>query len=286
MILLRLLSRLPLRVLYVLADLLFVISYYVVRYRRKLVRKNLVNSFPGKSGKELRHIEKQFYVNLCDYAVETLKLFTIRKESLAKRMVFKDVSLIEHYKQQHQPVIILAAHQFNWEWLLTAGNFSLPVPVDFVYQPVHISFFNDFSLQCRTRFGAYPIKRDDVAREVVRRKHLIRGVAIIADQYPGLKHDKRFPTTFMGQDTVFFQGANQLALLTGYPVVFAAVKKVKRGFYETDFIKIGEPPYAKGDVSIIERYAQEVEVLIRENPPGWLWSHNRWKKRHLPKQNP
>lgn len=203
--------------------------------------------------------------------------------SLSQRMVFRNQEIIQRYKDERMPILMLASHQFNWEWLLAAGNFSLPVPIDFVYQPLHLSFFNAFLLKCRTRFGAYPIKRDGVAREVIRRKEILRGIAIIADQYPGLRHDKKFPWHFMGQETVFFQGANQLALLTQYPVVFAAVKKIKRGYYEATFLKIAEPPYPKGDVSIIKTYAGEVEKLIRQNPPGWLWSHRRWKKRHVKK---
>lgn len=246
-----------------------------------MVRKNLKNSFPGKSPYELLQIEKQFYHNLCDYAVETLKLFSIAKKDLALRMTFTNLEIIDDYKSKKQSVIILASHQFNWEWLLAAGNFSLPVPVDFVYQPVNNAIFNRFSLLSRTRFGAHAIKRDEVARETVKRKNLLRGIAIVADQYPGLKNDKRYPTKFLHQDTVFFQGANQLTLVTQYPVVYAAVKKIKRGYYQVTFEKIAEPPYPANDTTPIEKYVRAVERVIQQDPPGWLWSHNRWKTRHL-----
>jgi KDO2-lipid IV(A) lauroyltransferase len=150
-----------------------------------------------------------------------------------------------------------------------------------VYQAIHASLVNTFSMATRTRFGGYPIERAEVAREVLKRKDILRSIAIVADQYPGKKKDKKFPLTFMGQATVFFEGANQLAILTQYPVVFAAVRKVSRGHYETSFVKIADPPYSRTDRFIITRYAEEVEKLIRENPAGWLWSHKRWKKRHL-----
>lgn len=284
MFLLRLISRIPLSALYVFSDFLFFISYRVVRYRRKMVWKNLQNSFPEKSQEELRKIEKEFYANLCDYAVEMLKLLTISQEELAKRMVYNDVSLIEEFKSKNQPVLILASHQFNWEWLLAAGNFNLPVPVDFVYQPLRNALFDRFSLLSRTRFGSYAIKRDEVARETIRRKNILRGIAIVADQYPGYKNDKRHSTRFLNQDTVFFMGANQLAQLTQYPVVYAYSKKIRRGYYEVLFVKIAEPPYQKDDTSMIESYVEAVERVIRESPSGWLWSHNRWKKRHLRKK--
>lgn len=281
MFLLRILSHIPLGALYLFADFLFFISYRVVGYRRKMVQKNLKNSFPEKSATEIKAIEKQFYRNLCDYAVETLKLFTIKKQELGKRMLFRDVSVIEKYKQQNQSVVILASHQFNWEWLLSSGNFNLPVPVDFVYQPLSSPFFNRFSLLCRTRFGAHGISRYDVARELIRRKSILRGIAIVSDQYPGLGTDKKYQTRFLNQDTVFFLGAHQIAVLTQYPVVYAQVKKVKRGYYEASFVHIADPPHAKDDFKLIEHYIQSVEKVIQANPAGWLWSHNRWKTRHL-----
>lgn len=283
MILLRLLSSLSLHSLYFISDFLYFMSYYVVRYRRKLVRNNLMLAFPDQSVDEIVKIEKQFYANLCDYAVETLKLLTIKKEVLLERMHFNDISILEEYKSDNKPVIILTSHQFNWEWMLAAGHLALPVPVDFVYQAIQNTLFETFSLQSRTRFGGHAIKREEVAREVIRRKNVLRAVAIVADQYPGKKKDKKFPLTFMGRDTVFFEGANQLAIMTQYPVLFAAVRKIRRGYYETTFVKIAEPPYEKQDTHIITRYASEVQNLIYRNPSGWLWSHKRWKKRHLKK---
>jgi len=248
-----------------------------------MVWRNLTNAFPEKTEIELKAIEKEFYKNLCDYVAETLKLLTISKEELAKRMVFLTPEIPLKYQQQNQSILILASHQFNWEWLVTAACFNLPMQVDFVYQKVNSDFFERISMQFRTRFGAHAIKREEVARETIRRKNIVRGVAIVADQYPGFAHDKKYPTTFMNQDTVFFYGTNQLATLTQYPVVFYEIRKVKRGFYETNAIEIALPPYPKESNLVIDRYISAVENLIRENPSSWLWSHNRWKKRHLKK---
>jgi Kdo2-lipid IVA lauroyltransferase/acyltransferase len=281
MILLKFISRLPFSFLYAFSDCLFFVTYYVVRYRRALVTRNLSKSFPRKSKQELKLIRKQFYRNLADYAVETIKLLTIAPEDLSARMRFTNVDVIDEYKEKNSSVIILSSHQFNWEWMLVSAGLSLPLPIDFVYQTVSNSFFNDFSLTCRTRFGSYPVRREDVAREVVRRKGIQRTIAILADQYPGLGKDKKYLTTFLNQPTAFFQGANQLAVLTQVPVVFAAVTNVKRGYYEVAFERIAEPPFAKDDFTMIEKYIDAVEKNISENPSGWLWSHDRWKKRHL-----
>jgi len=283
MFLVKLISRLPFWLLYWISDFLYVVSYHLVRYRRKLVMKNLKNAFANKSTEELARIEREFYRNLCDYAVETLKLVSLSKEELSKRMVYKEAPGVQRYKEQKQSIIFLASHQFNWEWLLAAGTFNLSLNIDFVYQPLNNDFFDKFSLLSRTQFGAYPIKRAEVARETLRRKDILRGVAIVADQYPGLKADKKFETTFLHQDTVFFQGSNQLAILTQYPVFFGNIRKVKRGYYEVELEEIASPPYAKDSTLAIEQYIRAVEALIEKHPSGWLWSHNRWKKRHLKK---
>ena len=281
MILARLLSRLPFWALYAISDILFVVSFYLVRYRRKMVWKNLENSFPEKSEPERRKIEKEFFRNLSDYAVEMLKLLTISERELSNRVVFKNPEICNHYISQGQSLLNLASHQFNWEWLLTAGSFKLPGEMDFVYQPVSNSFFNHFSLVSRTRFGAYAIRRDEVAREIIKRKNTIRNIALVGDQYPGLPRDKKYRAHFLNQDTVFFYGTNQLATLTQYPVMYYALRKIKRGYYETTIIELARPPYAKESHIVMERYIEEVEKIIRERPAEWLWSHNRWKTRHL-----
>jgi KDO2-lipid IV(A) lauroyltransferase len=281
MFLVQLISYTPLRILYVFSDFIYGIAFHLVRYRRKLVWKNLKNSFPEKSDAELRIIEKEFYRNLCDYAVETLKLLTISKEELARRMVFKNPEIPNKHAALKQPVLILTSHQFNWEWLLTAASFNFPVPVDFVYQKVNNQFFEKISMRCRTRFGAYPIKRDEVGREMIKRRHILRAVAMVADQYPGYGRDKKYATLFLNQQSVFFQGTNQLALLTQYPVLYYEIKKIRRGYYETHAIEIANPPYSNDSLVVVERYVRAVENLIRKFPANWLWSHNRWKKRHL-----
>lgn len=284
MFFIRLLSRLPLSVLYFFSDFLFFVSFYLVRYRRRLVQRNLANSFPEKDKEELKKIEKEFYRNLCDYAVETLKLVTISKEELSRRMVFKNPEVLQNFKANNQSILFLASHQFNWEWILVSASINFPMDIDFVYQPVNNKFIDDLILKIRTRFGAHPIKRAEVARELVRRKHIVRGVASVADQYPGYGHDKKYITTFLNQETAFFLGTNQLARLTQYPALYYPMHRVRRGYYEAYPLIIASPPYSKDDDSVVGNYVRVVEDLIKKHPSGWLWSHNRWKKRHLRKR--
>jgi len=280
MFLLKLISRIPLRALYFFSDFLFIISYYVLRYRKAMVLKNLENSFPEKTLIERKKICKSFYRNLCDYAVETLKLLTISEGELKKRMVYKNPEILRPFKERNESVFLMASHQFNWEWLLALGTVELPLPhVDFVYQEQGSELFDNFSLAGRTRFGAYAIKRQQVAREVVKRKNILRGIAIVADQFPGHSNDKKYWTVFLNQRTAFFQSINQLIVLTQYPVFYSAITKTKRGYYEVELIQLSKPPYESGSTIAIEAYIKATEKLIHQQPDGWLWSHNRWKQR-------
>lgn len=270
MFVLKVFSRLPLGVLYVLSDLIFFITYRVLRYRRAVVMTNLENSFPQKSKKELEQISKAFYKNLCDYAAETLRLLSIDSKELKERVVFTNADVVKEFTGKNHSVLMLASHQFNWEWLLAAGCLYLPVPVDFVYLPQSSKLANAFALTIRTRFGAYPIARETVGREALRRKEIIRATAIVADQYPGHFNHRRYWATFLGQRTAFFYGITQLATLQDARSFFASIKKTSRGHYEVTLIKLD-------DQRIIDDYITQSERTIHEQPEGWLWSHRRWK---------
>jgi len=274
MFVLRLISKLPLGVLYVISDLIYLLTYYIFKYRRKVVMTNLEKSFPQASKKELEKISKTFFRNLSDYAAETLRLLSMSEAELRKRVVYTNPELIHEYTNKNQSVLLLASHQFNWEWLLAAGCLQLAVPIDFVYLPQRSKLANAFALAVRTRFGAHAIPRESVGREAIRRKDIIRGTAIVADQYPGHSNHRRYWATFLGQRTAFFHGISQLATLQNAAAYFGASRKISRGHYEVTLVKLADP----GDgLKIIDRYITESEKVIREQPAGWLWSHRRWK---------
>ena len=248
--LLRLLSRLPLSVLYVLSDALAWLARRVVRYRRAVITENLRRSFPEKSPDEIRQLTRTFYTNLTDVMVESLKGLTMSESALRKRVVFHDMDLIQQYRQRGQSLIFLTTHQCNWEWLLLAGCLYLPYPIDAVYKPLANKKMDDLMYQTRARFGGEPISKDRVLREVLRRRDQIRGIAMVADQTPA-PGTPRYWINFLHQQTGFYRAIEQLPQAVQYPVVFAKMKRVKRGYYEVSFVPIGNPPYQKGDLNYI-----------------------------------
>ena len=178
MFFLKLLSRFPLSVLYVFSDLIFIFGYYVLRYRRKVVQSNLRNAFPEKSKTVLHQTERNFYRNLSDYPVETLKLLTMSRDEIVRRMRYKNPEVIESLAKQGQSMIYLTSHQFNWEWLLAGACLNTTPPLFYVYQAQSSKFFDDFSNLIRTRFGAQPIRREKVGREAIKKRGTLHGLAL------------------------------------------------------------------------------------------------------------
>lgn len=278
MFFLRFLSRLPLNVLYLLSDMMFFIGYRVIRYRRNVVLKNLRNSFPEKSDAEIHRIEKDFYHNLCDYPIETLKMMTMPEREIRERIRYVNPEVIEDEAKKGRSMIYLTSHQFNWEWLLAGVCLSTTPKLYYVYQAQSSQFFDRVINSVRQRFGATPIRKERVAREAIKKRDALYGLAMLSDQFPGIDSDKRYWTNFLNQQTAFFQGINQLPVMTQNPVIFFESRKIKRGYYECHLVKIAEPPYERHDFSIVNNYANATERVIREQPAGWLWSHDRWKK--------
>ena len=159
---LALISRLPLRVLYVLADFLYLIANHVVAYRKDVVYQNLRNTYPTKSESELRQIADGFYHHLCDLLVESLKAMSISAQELRTRVKLNGIEIIEDYLLRDQAVILMVAHQCNLEWLLLASGLRLGQPVHVVYKPLHDKLIDRLMLKTRSRFGGKPVPARDV----------------------------------------------------------------------------------------------------------------------------
>ncbi|MCS6794344.1 MAG: lysophospholipid acyltransferase family protein [Raineya sp.] len=272
-----LLAKLPLRFLYVLGDFFYFLAYYIIGYRREVVWQNLRNSFPEKSEKELKTIQKQFYRGLIEVFVETLKVLAISPQELERRVQIRDLEKLTQRLAEGKTVLVYVAHLFNWEWLSLICNLKQTYPLYFVYQPLSNPFFDKLMLEIRTRFGAKPLKMQNVLKDVLQNHTESRIVAFLADQSPA-GTEKDHWTTFLNQDTAFFAGVEKIATKLGLPVLFGGVRKLQRGYYELYFEEIYHPQQQPNS-AITETYVRLLEKQIQETPPNWLWSHKRWKKK-------
>ena len=270
---------LPMRALYVLSDLLYVLVYYVVRYRVKVTRQNLDASFPGLAVAERRRLERRFYRHFTDYVVETIKLAAISKEELMSRAKLLNPELIDQLQDEGHPLLILMmGHYGNWEWFTGSTFFFKQTRLYQIYRPLSSQAFDRLFIDLRTRFGSLGIAKNDVVREMLRLKQSKeRALSIfIADQTPS-KANLHYWTDFMRQDTPFFTGAERLARKLNVPVVFCDVRQEARGRYTVEFKLIAEQPKSTPEFYITEQYARLMEQTILRDPANWLWTHRRWK---------
>ena len=275
MLFIKILSYLPFSALYLIADLLFFLSYTLVKYRRKIVWKNLVNSFPDKSIDELRNIEKKFYRNLADTTVETLKLLTISEEDLLKRVKI-DNSLTAKYHDLGYPVFGMTAHFSNWEWLLVAGSNQVGLELHAVYQRLRSPFFDNLMKKIRGRFGVVLHEKGEVVRDIYKMDKKSYLMSMVADQRP-YSGENKYWSVFLNQDAAFYTGTEILARRLDIKVIYARMRRIKRGYYEFWFEDVANQPLEAKPHEITEKFIRLVESDINEDPSSYLWSHDRWK---------
>lgn len=274
-----LLASLPFRVLYILSDGLYLLMFYVVRYRRKVVRRNLRNSFPEKTETELRNIEHQFYHYICDYLLEEVKMLRISFEELCRRMKYENKELFLTMLEKYDGIILLIPHYANFEWIIGMGSImqSGDIPVQ-VYKPLRNKYIDEMFKYIRARFGGYNVPKHSTAREIIKlhREGKKMVVGLITDQSPN-PSEAHYWTNFLNQDTVFMDGAERIGKLMNFPVFYCELERTARGYCKVNFDLLVENPKQTADGEITELFARRLEQTICRNPAYWFWSHKRWK---------
>jgi KDO2-lipid IV(A) lauroyltransferase len=275
-------TLLPLRVLYIFSDILFLIMYSIPGYRRKIVTENLENSFPEKTPEELLVIEKKFYHHLCDMFIETGKLSHMSNRNLMKHFRVTNTELLDRLHREGSDVIAALGHYGNWEWMTI-----LPLLTKFkvvtVYKPLQNKYFDRFMSDLRSKNGMILTPMQYVVREVlINKKNNIRTLyAFITDQIP-TKGDIKFWTNFLNQETPVYLGAEKISSKYDMAMVFFGIQKIKRGYYDLNIELLFEHTAGLPEHFITETHVKRLEEVVRANPEFWIWSHRRWKhKREL-----
>lgn len=273
------LSWLPMKVLYVLSDLLFYLVYYVVKYRRKVVRKNLSLSFPDLPFSEIIKTEKRFYRFFCDLMLETIRQIHASEKEMRSRMTFENMDLLTRHEAEGRSVMLMTAHYCNWEW---TSVICMHLPDTFkaypVYQKLSNTHFDKLMYRLRSRYGAVNVEKDELLRKIVDMRNLgISGVfGMISDQSPRHKHI-RYRMNFLNQDTPVLLGTEQLARKYDFPVYYLDIQRVNRGHYHNVIRPISDEPQKTAGNEITNAFMSILEKNIVSGPQYWLWTHNRWK---------
>jgi Kdo2-lipid IVA lauroyltransferase/acyltransferase len=273
---LKLLSRLPERVLYGFSGFLFFLAYYVVRHRAHVIREQLHLVFPQKPNGEIAALHKKFLRGFCDVFVEILRSMSISAQEMRERVMIRNIEVAKAYLDQGQSVMLVTAHLNNWEWLLHGFAVHLGYPIDAAYKPLHDAWAEKLMRGIRERFGARLIPAKQLLADYLSRRGVVRALAMNADQAP-VSSDVRYWTTFLNQDTAFYLGTEQISRAARLPVIYLAMRRIRRGYYEVELKEIWDGKERLEPTQITERYARLNEKEVLRQPADWLWSYRRWK---------
>lgn len=270
-------TLLPLPVLYIFSDFLYLLLYYFPSYRRKIVASNLLNSFPEKTPEELKIIEKKFYRHMADLFIETFKLSHMSKSELSRRFTVSNVELIEKLFDEKRDIIAVLGHYNNWEWLAIFPTRTRYKAVS-IYKPLQNKYFDKFINHLRSQHGMVLTPMSSIIREIINdKKSNINTIsAFLSDQTP-VRSEIKYWTTFLNQDTPVYLGSEKIASKYDMAVVFFNIQKIKRGYYNLNIELLHE--YTKGlpEYQVTESHIRRLEEIVIKAPEYWIWSHRRWK---------
>lgn len=273
-------SLLPMCVLYVFSDALYLLVGRVVKYRHKVIWKNLKESFPEKDEAELQRIECDFYRYFCDYLVETIKLMTMSRRELRKRMVFTGTDQMNVLLEKGVSCAVYLGHYGNWE-LIT----SLPLWVSEkgqccqVYHVLENERFDKLFKQVREKQGSICIPMAETLRRIIdfRQKKQPIVIGYISDQAPFWNNIHHW-LPFLNHDTPVLTGSERIIKKTQQAVFYGDVSRICRGHYRCDMQLITTEPEKYKDWEITDEYFKRLEKTIQRQPELYLWSHKRWKR--------
>lgn len=275
-------SLLPMWVHYVIADGIYLIVYRLVGYRKKLVRKNLTDSFQEKTAEELQTIEKGFYHWFCDYLVETIKMMTISEKNLKRRMAFKGTKEADEILESGQSIALYLGHYCNWEWVTSMPLWITPkAHCGQIYHVLENAAFDKLFLKLRERWGAESIPMAETLRRVATYRKQGQPIMIgyISDQVPFWNNIHHW-LNFLNHDTPVLTGTERLARGAGHAIFYLDMHRVRRGYYEATLKLITRDPKQTKDYELTDAYFRMLEESIRRDPVCYLWTHNRWKRTH------
>ena len=277
-LLLKPLSLLPLRVLHRLSDLLYLVIYYLVGYRKKVVFDNLHNSFPEKSEAEITYIAKGYYRHLCDYVTEGIRLFSMPKAEAVRRVRLLNPEVPNRIAAEGRGVIFVTGHYADWEMGSTALDPQLQHKLCIIAAPIKNKFLEKKINAYRTRCGALTVSRQEIIGFMRQTGNAVNATVFLSDQAPPNSHGHYYRTTFLNQKTSVVLGTEILAKRYNLPVIFIKQKCIKRGYYTLEAVLLTENPQTTEKYAVTEMHTRLLEEMIREDPKYWLWSHRRWKR--------
>ncbi|MEN9994934.1 MAG: hypothetical protein RL762_1591 [Bacteroidota bacterium] len=267
------LSYLPLWLLYGLAGLLRFLFCTILPYRRKVIDQNLQLAFPNTSINDRKQIRKDFYRYFSDLLVESVKNLTISEKQLLQRMQLENPEVLGEIKALKKPILLVAGHYNNWEWLISAQALWFKQPCFGIGMPLSHPFWDHKLTQRRSRFGLKVVHAKTYSSAFDTQQPV---TLVLADQAPSSAANCLW-LPFLGQQSAVIFGPEYMANKYDCAVVYVNLSNSKRGYYNVKFEVIVEESKELAYRELSQMHLQKLEKQIKDNPARWLWSHKRWK---------
>ena len=270
-----LLSLLPLRALHFISDCIYGVIFYVFRYRKEVVLKNMKQAFPQKTDKEIYVLAKKFYHSFIDSLIESIKLFSTGTKFLEQHLQM-DLTLFNQLATENKSCQMHACHQFNWEYINLALASRMKQPLVAVYMPITNKALNKIFYNLRTRYGTVMLPATEMKNKFNTWRTNLHVLALVADQNPG-NPANAYWLNFFNKLTPFVKGPERYANEKACPVVLTYSRIVKRGYYSLHFELLCKDASQLAAGELTKLYVKRITEIINEQPHNWLWSHRRWK---------
>jgi Kdo2-lipid IVA lauroyltransferase/acyltransferase len=269
-------ALIPFWLMYLKSDFLAFILGSVLKYRRKVVVKNLMSCFPDLDKIQINAITARFYKNLTDIFLETVKVFSMTSSQIIKRYVIVNTDIIQPFLDERKSVIAITGHYNNWEWGSLSAGLQIKSNVVGFYKPLSNKWMNKLILRNRSRTGTKLVSIYETSNKFSEFANVPSVYLMAADQSPS-NHNKAYWVNFFGIDTAFLHGPEKYARDYNYAVIYIDIQRIKRGYYRCELSLLADYPSELKEGEITRRFASKLEEVIIQKPENWLWSHRRWK---------
>lgn len=273
-------SLLPMPVLYLFSDATAFILFRLIGYRRQVIEQNIATAFPSKTIAERKKIARGFHRNFTDSFIETIKCLSVGKSFYDKHCT-ADLSIYEELNREGISSQLHGGHQFNWEWINLQMSIHIPQPLVVIYMTISNKALEKLFYKLRTRFGTVMLPATNMRLELVKWRHRVHSLALIADQTPAAPASGYW-LNFFGRPTPFIIGPEKNAMIKKGAVIFGRVIKKGRGKYHSEFKLICKDASVMQQGELTRLYRDFLEMAITEAPEIYLWSHRRWKWNYSP----
>ena len=270
-------GRLPIKVIWVIAEVFAFIAYHLAHRRRRIGAINLAKCFPEKTEQERTHILKRHFFHMMAMILE----FGVAWYSTDKRLYN-----ITEYKNKHyyddaaktgKKIIILYPHFCAMETVIAKGNQDIGLIS--IYSQQKNKVMDERVLKGRHRYNnVFLLKRTDSLLTIIRAiKKKDMAFLYLPDQDLGEKDSVFVP--FFGIPTATVDGLSRIAKLTNAIVVPAVAERLKNGRFRMNFYPPFENFPTDDTVADTARMNAFIEERIREIPEQYYWLHKRFKTR-------